>query len=42
MAQASGVLQSFDPARPLIDYVTENARLRPDAPALLLRDGSVT
>lgn len=33
---------AFDPMRPLIDYVATVARLRPDAPAILLRDSTLT
>ncbi len=35
-------LRAFNPARPLIDYIEEIARNRPDAPAILLRDSSLS
>ena len=41
-ADASRLLRTFDPALPLIDYVEEIARRRPDAPAILLRDRSLS
>ncbi|MEO8242236.1 MAG: amino acid adenylation domain-containing protein [bacterium] len=38
----SALLRAFDPRRPLIDYIEHVARLRPDAPAILLRDSCLS
>ena len=42
MSDVTGILRAYDPARALIDYVADHARLRPEAPAILLRDRSLT
>ncbi|WP_172961080.1 polyketide synthase, partial [Oceaniglobus roseus] len=37
----SEAAHGFDPARSLIEHVADQARLRPDAPAILLRDRTI-